>query len=57
MVAPAGEAMFGQAVALTFSYWYTKPEMAKRIGIFISAGSLAGAFGGLIAFGVYVQFT
>lgn len=47
-----GEAMFGQAVALTFSYWYTKPEMAKRIGLFICAGSLAGAFGGLIAYGV-----
>lgn len=47
-----GEAMFGQAVALTCSFWYTKKEMAKRVGIFICAGSLAGAFGGLIAFGV-----
>ncbi|BEJ00154.1 hypothetical protein CcaverHIS631_0500110 [Cutaneotrichosporon cavernicola] len=47
-----GEAMFGQAVALLFSFWYTKPELAKRVGIFISAGSLAGAFGGLIAFGI-----
>lgn len=52
LVIGLGEAMFGQAVALLFSFWYTKPELAKRVGIFISAGSLAGAFGGLIAFGV-----
>lgn len=52
LVVGLGEAMFGQAVALLFSIWYTKPELAKRVGIFISAGSLAGAFGGLIAFGV-----
>jgi hypothetical protein len=51
LVIGIGEAMFGQAVALTCSYWYTKTELAKRVGIFISAGSLAGAFGGLIAFG------
>jgi MFS family permease len=52
LIVGLGEAMFGQAVALLFSFWYTKPELAKRVGIFISAGSLAGAFGGLIAFGV-----
>jgi MFS family permease len=46
-----GEAIFGQGVSLAVSYWYTKPELSKRIGIFVSAGSLAGAFGGLIAFG------
>ena len=47
-----GEAMFGQAVPLYFSYWYTKKEIAKRLALYISAGALAGAFGGLIAFGV-----
>ncbi|GAA6005448.1 hypothetical protein JCM10207_002985 [Rhodosporidiobolus poonsookiae] len=47
-----GEAGFGQAMALYFTYWYRKNEIAKRIGLFISAGSLAGAFSGLIAYGV-----
>lgn len=47
-----GEAMFGQAVALYFSYWYTKSEISKRVALFIGAGALAGAFGGLIAYGV-----
>ncbi|BGO98287.1 putative High-affinity nicotinic acid transporter (putative) [Rhodotorula toruloides] len=47
-----GEAFFGQAMALYLSFWYTKQELAKRIGLFISAGSLAGAFSGLIAAGV-----
>ncbi len=52
-----GEATFGQAVALTCSYWYTKKELATRIGIFISAGSLAGATGGLIAFAGKTSFS
>ncbi|WVQ83605.1 hypothetical protein IAT38_005746 [Cryptococcus sp. DSM 104549] len=47
-----GEAMFGPAMGLHLSYWYTKTELAKRIGMFISAGAVSGAFGGLIAFGV-----
>ena len=44
--------MFGQAMAFHLSLWYTKHDLAKRIGLFISAGALSGAFGGLIAFGV-----
>lgn len=44
--------MFGQAMAFHLSLWYTKRDLAKRVGLFISAGSLSGAFGGLIAFGV-----
>lgn len=32
--------------------WYLKGELAKRVGLFISAGSVAGAFSGLIAYGV-----
>lgn len=34
------------------TYFYRKTEVAKRVGLFISAGALAGAFGGLISFGV-----
>ena len=44
--------MFGQAMAFHLSLWYSKADLARRVGIFISAGSVAGAFGGLIAFGV-----
>ncbi|KAL8291709.1 hypothetical protein RQP46_001967 [Phenoliferia psychrophenolica] len=47
-----GEALFGQAMALYFTYWYLPTEVAKRVGLFISAGSLSGAFGGLISYGV-----
>ncbi|GAA5900441.1 hypothetical protein JCM6882_001247 [Rhodosporidiobolus microsporus] len=47
-----GESFFGQAMALYFTFWYRKNEIAKRIGLFISAGSVAGAFSGLIAYGV-----
>lgn len=47
-----GEAFFGQAMALYLTYFYTKHDLAKRIGFFISAGAVSGAFGGLISFGV-----
>ncbi|GFZ45527.1 hypothetical protein JCM24511_03253 [Saitozyma sp. JCM 24511] len=47
-----GEACFGQAMAFHLSLWYTKHDLAKRVGLFISAGALSGAFGGLISFGV-----
>lgn len=39
-------------MAFHLSLWYTKRDLAKRVGLFISAGALAGAFGGLISFGV-----
>ncbi|GAA5968251.1 hypothetical protein JCM8115_006170 [Rhodotorula mucilaginosa] len=52
LVVGLGEAFFGQAIAFYLTLWYLKSELAKRIGLFISAGSLAGAFGGLIAYGV-----
>lgn len=39
-------------MAFHLSLWYTKKDLAKRVGLFISAGALSGAFGGLIAFGV-----
>ena len=44
--------MFGQAMAFHLSLWYTKRDLAKRVGLFISAGALSGAFGGLISYGV-----
>lgn len=47
-----GEAMFGNAIAFYLSLWYKQSELSKRIGLYIGAGSLAGAFGGLIAYGV-----
>jgi MFS family permease len=31
------------------STWYRRHELALRIGIFVSAASLSGAFGGLLA--------
>jgi len=42
-----GEAMFGQAVALHYSLWYKKDEIAKRLALFIGSGVLAGAYVGL----------
>ncbi|ORY82359.1 major facilitator superfamily domain-containing protein [Leucosporidium creatinivorum] len=47
-----GEALFGQAMALYFTLFYLPTEQSKRIGAFIGAGSMAGAFGGLISYGV-----
>lgn len=47
-----GEAGFGQAVPFYFAYFYRKNELAKRVGLYVTCGALAGAFGGLISFGV-----
>ncbi|KAK4684310.1 MFS transporter, ACS family, pantothenate transporter, partial [Tremellales sp. Uapishka_1] len=47
-----GESIFGQAVVLHYSLWYKKDEIGRRLAAFIGAGVLAGAFGGLIAYGV-----
>ncbi|KAH8799261.1 MFS general substrate transporter [Flagelloscypha sp. PMI_526] len=47
-----GEALFGQAVALYYSMWYKKDEVGKRLALFIGAGVVSGAFGGLLAYGV-----
>ncbi|GFZ45477.1 hypothetical protein JCM24511_03203 [Saitozyma sp. JCM 24511] len=47
-----GESSFGTAIGLYYSFWYTRDEIAKRISLYIGMGSLAGAFGGLIAYGV-----
>lgn len=53
----AGEALFGQAVALYYSYWYSKEEIATRLSIFIGAGALSGALGGFIVRNVPVRAT
>lgn len=34
------------------SLWYTRQEYGRRISFFWSFSSLAGAFGGLIAYGI-----
>ncbi|SCV67855.1 BQ2448_5466 [Microbotryum intermedium] len=47
-----GEAMFGQVVAFHLSLWYTKPELSKRVSLVLSGGAVAGAFSGLIAYGI-----
>jgi MFS family permease len=47
-----GEACFGPAVPFYYSIWYKREEIAMRNALFIGCGALAGAFGGLIAYGV-----
>lgn len=47
-----GEAGFGSAVPLYYGLWYRRDETAARISFYVGAGSAAGAFGGLIAYGV-----
>jgi len=47
-----GEAGFGPVVPLYYSIWYKREEIAIRNAFFIGCGALAGAFGGLIAYGV-----
>ena len=47
-----GEAGFGPTVPLYYSIWYKREEIGIRNAFFIGCGALAGAFGGLIAYGV-----
>ncbi|KZV91739.1 MFS general substrate transporter [Exidia glandulosa HHB12029] len=44
-------------VVFYLSSFYTRGELARRVGIFYAASSIAGAFGGLIAFGVFSAHT
>ncbi|KAG6335126.1 hypothetical protein ID866_3966 [Astraeus odoratus] len=46
------EAGFGPAIPLYFSLFYTKHELGLRLGYWFGFAAIAGAFGGLIAFGV-----
>ncbi|PRP80663.1 hypothetical protein PROFUN_10718 [Planoprotostelium fungivorum] len=46
------EAGFGPAIVLYFSFWYRPRELALRNAVYISSGPLAGAFSGLISYGI-----
>ncbi|KAH0580795.1 hypothetical protein H2248_011952 [Termitomyces sp. 'cryptogamus'] len=46
------EAGFGPAIPLYFSLFYTKQEMGLRMAYWFGFAAVAGAFGGLVAFGV-----
>ncbi|EJU04331.1 MFS general substrate transporter [Dacryopinax primogenitus] len=46
------ESMFSPNISLYFTYFFTRQEIGARLGTWFSCASLAGAFGGLIAFGV-----
>ena len=39
-------------VVYLFSLWYTRDEQALRNGVFFSTATMAGAFGGVLAWGL-----
>lgn len=39
-------------VTYYISLWYPRRLQAKRVALFFSSGSLAGAFGGILAYGI-----
>ncbi|KAG1871251.1 MFS general substrate transporter [Suillus subalutaceus] len=46
------EAGLFPGVTYYISLWYPRSEQSKRIAIFFSAATVAGAFGGLLAYGI-----
>ncbi|KAH7334497.1 MFS general substrate transporter [Rhizoctonia solani] len=46
------EAGFGPMVPLYYTFFYTKHEMGVRLAVWFGFAAVAGAFGGLIAYGV-----
>ncbi|KAI0687669.1 major facilitator superfamily domain-containing protein [Cytidiella melzeri] len=46
------EAGFGPGIPLYLSLWYTKDEIGLRMAQWFGFAAVAGAFGGLIAFGI-----
>ncbi|KAF7360229.1 MFS general substrate transporter [Mycena venus] len=46
------ESGFGPVIPLYFSFFYTKEEIGLRMAYWFGFAAVAGAFGGLIAFGV-----
>jgi len=46
------EAAFGGSVVLYFSFYYTKAEYGTRIAYWFGFAAVAGAFGGLFAYGI-----
>lgn len=39
-------------VTFYLSLWYKRSEQARRVAIFFSAATVAGAFGGILAFAI-----
>ncbi|KAJ7477005.1 MFS general substrate transporter [Mycena galericulata] len=48
----ASEAGLPPGAAFYLSQWYPRRYYAQRVGLFISASTLAGAFGGILAFAI-----
>ncbi|KAG7094886.1 hypothetical protein E1B28_005693 [Marasmius oreades] len=48
------EAGFGPAIPVYFSLFYTKSEMGLRMAYWFGFAAVAGAFGGIVAFGIGV---
>ncbi|CAF4434891.1 unnamed protein product, partial [Didymodactylos carnosus] len=46
------EAGYFPGVIWYFTLWYVRKDQAFRMSIFFSAGILAGAFGGILAYGI-----
>ncbi|KAI0356061.1 MFS general substrate transporter [Trametes cingulata] len=46
------EACFGPGIPLYMSFFYTREEMGMRMAYWFGFAAVAGAFGGLIAFGI-----
>ncbi|KAL0956743.1 hypothetical protein HGRIS_002862 [Hohenbuehelia grisea] len=46
------EAGLFPGITYYISLWYPRKEQAKRVAIFFSAATIAGAFGGLLAYGI-----
>ncbi|EGO03746.1 hypothetical protein SERLA73DRAFT_175369 [Serpula lacrymans var. lacrymans S7.3] len=46
------EAGFGPAIVVYYSFYYTKAEYGTRLAYWLGFAAVAGAFGGLIAFGI-----
>ncbi|KAJ3552700.1 hypothetical protein NM688_g4015 [Phlebia brevispora] len=46
------EAAFAPGIPIYLSLWYTKHELGLRLAYFFGFAAVAGAFGGLIAFGI-----
>ncbi|KAG0238784.1 major facilitator superfamily domain-containing protein [Mortierella sp. GBAus27b] len=46
------ESGFAPGPAYMISLWYRRSEQALRIGVFFSAATVAGAFGGVLAYGI-----
>jgi MFS family permease len=48
----AFEGLFGTGIVYYMSLWYHRTEMGVRVFWFLGPTSIAGAFGGLIAYGI-----